>query len=234
MRDRLAGTTARVSVGPTKVQGKGSSTARGVSGDGRYVAIESYATNFVAVDTNPSSDIFRFDRATGLMELASVSSQGEQGSDYMLGASISRDGAHIVFSTCASLAINDTYLCGGTGHGNDLYVHDFADVATTAFAIYPRTGLDFVDQVLGSATTQRLWLKNKGTSLLAIDSITLRGTDQRSYLMSERCPDALPGGGACAIDVTFAPTTVGTKDASVRVVAGGVTRWKALTGNGVL
>jgi hypothetical protein len=54
----------RISVSPAGAEGNGPSTAPAISGDGRFVAFASAATNLVAGDTNGLPDIFLRDRDT--------------------------------------------------------------------------------------------------------------------------------------------------------------------------
>ena len=65
IRDRKAGTTRRVSVGPKGVQGDRDSVNPAVSADGRFVVFWSFATNLVPSDTNDWGDVFVHDRKTG-------------------------------------------------------------------------------------------------------------------------------------------------------------------------
>ena len=62
VRDRRLGTTTRVSLGPAAVQADQPSTGPQISGDGRFVAFGSVATNLVPGDTNSAPDIFVHDR----------------------------------------------------------------------------------------------------------------------------------------------------------------------------
>jgi Tol biopolymer transport system component len=62
VRDRRLGTTTRVSLGPTALQGDQPSTAPRISGDGRFLAFQSSAANLVPGDTNSAPDIFVHDR----------------------------------------------------------------------------------------------------------------------------------------------------------------------------
>ena len=55
---------SRVSVGSTGVEGNSNSFRPSISGDGRFVAFGSRASNLVAVDTNGSDDIFVHDTVT--------------------------------------------------------------------------------------------------------------------------------------------------------------------------
>jgi len=67
LRDIQAGTTERIDVSSAGVQANDTSLAASVSGDGRYVAFESYADNLVPGDTTccSSTDVFLRDRLTG-------------------------------------------------------------------------------------------------------------------------------------------------------------------------
>jgi hypothetical protein len=58
VRDRQTNTTTLVSIASDGAQGNGISWNPSISGNGQYIAFESYATNFVPADTNPTVDIF--------------------------------------------------------------------------------------------------------------------------------------------------------------------------------
>ncbi len=120
LRDRVAGTTSRISVGATGVQAVGGGDSDGsrgpsISADGRYVAFESEATNLVPNDTNRGWDIFVHDRTTGATERVSLATGGAQanvpGED--LGSntpSISGDGRFVAFeSNAANLGAGVSY-----------------------------------------------------------------------------------------------------------------------------
>src|SRR5256885_889780 len=74
VRDRVTGTTERVSVDSKGRQGDGHSGIVGVAGypaisaDGRFVAFPSEATNLVKKDRNGATDVFVRDRLTGSTE----------------------------------------------------------------------------------------------------------------------------------------------------------------------
>src|SRR5438132_6325767 len=72
VHDRQTGTTERVSVASGGTQGNGISAAPALSGDGRFVAFHSTATNLVAGDTNGAPDVFVHDRQAGTTERVSV------------------------------------------------------------------------------------------------------------------------------------------------------------------
>ena len=113
VRDRLSGTTERVSVGPGGLEANDESITPSISGDGRYVAFTSRATNLVAGDENDDWDVFVHDRQTGATELVSQSSDGTPGnhsSGWFGGGRgrISADGRFVVFGSLAdNLAPDD-------------------------------------------------------------------------------------------------------------------------------
>jgi hypothetical protein len=120
LRDRLAGTTERVSVSSSGAQGNNESGGAAVSADGRFVEFGSYASNLAPGDANGKRDIFVRDRLTGLTERVSVSSFGDEGDDdsqYPTG--ISADGRFAVFDSLAS-----NLVPGDTNGHVDVFVHD--------------------------------------------------------------------------------------------------------------
>src|SRR5262245_42109854 len=85
----VAGTTARVSVDSSGGQGNGGSYRPAISGDGRYVAFASKASNLVAGDNNGVQDVFVHDTVTGTIERVSVSSIGAEGDGWSDEAALS-------------------------------------------------------------------------------------------------------------------------------------------------
>ena len=65
VHEQETGTTTRVSVATDGTQGNNISFYPSLSGDGRYVAFNSRATNLVPGDTNGYEDVFVHDRETG-------------------------------------------------------------------------------------------------------------------------------------------------------------------------
>jgi Tol biopolymer transport system component len=109
VRDRVLGSTLRISTDAFGVEGNGQSVEATISGDGRFVAFQSLASNLVPGDNNAASDIFVKQLATQGIVRASVSSLGLEGDAPSLGASLSRDGRRIAFfSHAANLVPGDT------------------------------------------------------------------------------------------------------------------------------
>jgi PKD repeat protein len=119
VHDRQTGQTGRVSVSGGGTQGDDESTLPALSGDGRYVAFISCASNLVAGDTNGKPDAFVHDGQTGQTERASVASDGTQGNNCSLSAAISADGRYVALASCAS-----NLVAGDTNGRPDIFLHD--------------------------------------------------------------------------------------------------------------
>jgi len=126
VRDRVAGTTQRVSVSSGGAQGDGPSTYGTISADGRYVAFQSSATNLVSGDTNGVGDIFVRDRLGGITVLISRGGGATPSNGWSEAPAISADGNYVVFASGATNLINgdtngfwDVFRCFTLGGGNE-------------------------------------------------------------------------------------------------------------------
>jgi Tol biopolymer transport system component len=102
VRDRTGGTTELISVASDETKGNGYSYSPSISGEGRYVAFHSSATNLVAGDNNGRQDVFVRDRTGGTTELVSVSSDEVKGTGDSFNPSISADGRYVAFTSSAT------------------------------------------------------------------------------------------------------------------------------------
>jgi Tol biopolymer transport system component len=124
VHDRVTGVTERVNVDSagneaTHPYGPTESRRPSISGDGRFVAFDSLATNLVADDNNSNFDVFVHDRLTGATERASVSSSEAEGNGFSASTSISADGRFVMFESGAS-----NLVPGDTNGGADYFVRD--------------------------------------------------------------------------------------------------------------
>lgn len=119
VRDRLLGTTERVSVATGGGQGDLASWEPSISADGRFVAFMSDATNLVPGDTNGRQDAFVHDLVTGTTERVSVSSAGAEGSNNSRQPVLSADGRFVAFWSQA-----DNLVPGDTNVDQDVFVRD--------------------------------------------------------------------------------------------------------------
>lgn len=101
--DRATATAHLVSKAPSGVPGNGNSQRPSISGDGRWVAFESDATNLVALQTFGVSHVWVHDRISSTNALVSVRSNGTAGNGPSYAPSISADGAFVAFRSQAQL-----------------------------------------------------------------------------------------------------------------------------------
>jgi Tol biopolymer transport system component len=121
LRDRLTGTTERVSVSSAGVQADNASEDCSVSADGRFVAFESIASNLIPDDTNAACDIFVRDRTAQTTERVSVSSTGAQANNnaWLGPSAISQDGRLVAFISLAGNLVS-----GDNNNRQDIFVRD--------------------------------------------------------------------------------------------------------------
>ncbi len=103
IRNRLTGTTERVSVSSAGIQGDGDSAHPSISADGRFVAFGSDAVNLVpGLDPRHLGNVFVRDRLTGTTELVSLSSTGVHANNGSGLPAISPNGRFVAFISFAS------------------------------------------------------------------------------------------------------------------------------------
>jgi Tol biopolymer transport system component len=127
-RDRVSGTTERVSVSTTGVQGNSDSYCGpfAITADGRFVAFLSISTTLVVGDTNLASDVFLHDRVNGTTERVSVAPNGAQGNNWSSHPPvISADGRFMAFDCLASNLVS-----GDTNSDYDVFVRDLTTATT--------------------------------------------------------------------------------------------------------
>jgi hypothetical protein len=110
----------------------------------------------------------------------------------------------------------DVVTVGRSGGIGILY--NATGIAALPAAKFSESGLAFGNQPVGvTSARQTLTLLNSGGSTLDIMSITVTGTNSADFHEHNNCGQKLPAGESCNINVTFQPTTVGARSASVAV-----------------
>ncbi|MBZ0314813.1 MAG: hypothetical protein K8L91_00230, partial [Anaerolineae bacterium] len=129
----------RVSENASGIGGNDGSGVPDISDSGRYVAFQSWATNYVAGDTNSQVDVFVKDTVTCQVWRISMTSDGQQANAASYAPRISPNGRYIAFFSPAS------NLVAGDNNGNyDAFVVDRLLGQITLLASYngaiPTTG----------------------------------------------------------------------------------------------
>jgi hypothetical protein len=130
VHDRTSGVTERISVDSSGAEADGDSFYPFVSGDGRFVAFTSAATNLVSGDGNGAWDAFVHDRQSGTTTRASVDSSGMEAKGMSAAIAYSRDGSTAAFWS------NAANLVAGDGNGfMDVFVHEVASGVTERVSV---------------------------------------------------------------------------------------------------
>jgi subtilisin family serine protease/Tol biopolymer transport system component len=120
------GLAERVSVSSEGIDGNARTTnGNAISGDGRYVAFFSEATNLVDQPVKAQLNVYVHDRLTGVTELVSVSDNGAAADGSAWNPSISSDGRYVAFVSSADNLADDP------PPGNSYYVRDRVTGETT-------------------------------------------------------------------------------------------------------
>ncbi len=130
VRDTVNGTTIRASVSSSGTQANGGSGGAIISGDGRWVAFHSGASDLVAGDTNGTDDVFVRDLQSGATTRVSVDSAGAEANGASGVGAITADGRFVTFTSAA------TNLVAGDANGRfDIFVHDTQSAATVRVSV---------------------------------------------------------------------------------------------------
>ena len=127
VHDTQTSTTRRISRSHAGGDADGPSYDPVISGDGRYVAFVSEASNLTRHSARRTAQVYMHDLSTGLIELISRTPNGRPGNGRSLRPAISRDGSRIAFQSLAC----DLHCAGKCHRGQrdinllwDVFVHD--------------------------------------------------------------------------------------------------------------
>ncbi|MCP4419135.1 MAG: DUF11 domain-containing protein [Chloroflexi bacterium] len=187
VRDRIANTTTKISVG----SGGGVADQRSfdpfISADGRYISFTSYATNLVAGDTNRHApiddglDVFLYDRVSGLLQRVSLTSKGTQIDKNSVGH-VSPDNRYVIFTSNGNGIIqgdvtNPKYR--SAIYKRDLQTGEIERITKTADGGFPNGGVGGAEEsydgryiVYISDTSDIVWDTNGERDVMLYDSFT--------------------------------------------------------------
>ncbi len=130
VRDRLEGTTERISIADDGSENSISSYNPILSTDGRYVSFQSNTTDLGDSSLPNASGIFVYDRETKTVERVAVDSEGNPGIGLASNADMSADGRFVAFRSIASNLVE-----GDTNDAYDIFVRDHLEGTTQRISI---------------------------------------------------------------------------------------------------
>ncbi|AIE83904.1 TolB family protein [Fimbriimonas ginsengisoli] len=126
LRDRLYGTTVKVSQRPNGTESDGNSYQPCISADGNWVAFVSEASSLIAANTTTYAKVILWRRINGQLTLASCAPGGSQANKASYQPSISADGHYVAYMSYAS-----DIKPGDTNGVGDIYVYDRVALTNT-------------------------------------------------------------------------------------------------------
>lgn len=135
VRDRTAGTTTLVSVGPGGVPADGASELPSISANGRVVAFLSRARNLGGTDTTDTTDVFIRDLGAGTTVKASAGLGGAEANGPSFAPYVSGDGTTVVFASGATNLVSDD-----TNGRIDVFAYDRASGTVRRLNLTPSGG----------------------------------------------------------------------------------------------
>ena len=80
------------------------------------------------------------------------------------------------------------------------------------------SSVSFADQAVGTTSSpQNVILTNSGSGPLIISSIAIKGANSGDFSQTSNCPASLAVGANCQVSITFTPTALGARNASLAV-----------------
>jgi Tol biopolymer transport system component len=156
VRDRVAGTTERISVDGMSGDADDHSNLPSISADGRFVSFASSASDLVPGDTNGQQDVFVRDRVAGVTRRVNLNGAGAQTTDWDSDLnSISGDGRFIAFQSTASLVT-------GQGVGPDVFLTSRPEVGPQFVAAHLNGNNR--DDLVGDFRPRGVWVLTDGAT----------------------------------------------------------------------
>jgi hypothetical protein len=186
--------------------------------------------------TGACSDAFAAEiRSSG--DLVYSTYLGGNGTDF--GQAVAVDTAGRAYVAGGTSSLNFPVIAGatqgeyaGTAGSTNIFIAKITSMDAPAVALNPQS-LNFGNQSLNvTSDPLAVTLINAGSSPLNISAITASG----DFAQTDDCGGSVPaGGGHCSIQVTFTPTTTGTRTDQISIAdnAAGSPQHITLSGNGI-
>lgn len=206
VHDTMTGLTERVSISTSGAEGTNATYDVAISGNGRYVAFESSAAEFVIGDTNGVSDIFVRDRDTGITTRVSTGPGGVEANDGSWGPSLSEDGRYVAFTSFASNLVN-----GSVSGALSCYVHDQVTGVTTLVSVdsHGAPAVGICEDADISADGRHVTFSSMASNLVAGDTNNIRDIFVHDRLLGLTVRSSLHSMGAEANDFNTQPSISG-------------------------
>jgi hypothetical protein len=143
-----------------------------------------------------------------------------------------------MFQGTAGVSINDSSAITGVyADANNVFHGYLLTPATAPSATLSPTSLSFGNQAVDTTSAaKKVTLTSAGTANLTISNIAITGANAGDFAETDNCPANLAPGKKCTISLTFAPSRIGSRRASLTLTdnAAGSPQNVPLTGKGLV
>lgn len=184
------------------------------------------------VGSNNNASTLITNIGTSTLSLTALPFSGAASVEYTLGGSNTcTAGTSLSPGNSCTLQVRFTPSVAGTRNASLSITHNAAgspDVVTLSGTAQPApepsilasaSSLSFVDTELGSTTLQSVTVENNGTAALNFSSIAVSGSHAGDYVRGGTCSTGSPLaiGATCTVTVTFGPSALGARSASLAI-----------------
>lgn len=138
---------------------------------------------------------------------------------------------NVTFSPTAGASRTGTLTISDNAQGNP-HIVTLSGTGMAATAQLSASSLNFVALTVGTtSSSQAITVTNSGNGALTVASVVATG----DYAQTNNCTSVTPSGGTCAIQVTFTPTSSGTRTGTVTLTdtAANSPQMITLSGSGI-
>jgi hypothetical protein len=212
------------------------------SGSGTTVTLTPTSLNFgtVAVGVaSPAQKVTLKNTGTSALAISSIAITGTNSAEFVKTATTC--GASLAVKATCTISVD--FKPAATGARSAAI--SITDNATGSPQQVPLSGtgttakftpasLSFGDVAIGVSAAKAITLTNIGTTALSITTITITGTNAADFVQTHTCGASLAAGAKCTFSITFTPSVIGTRSASLSVTdsAAGSPQLIPLTGVG--
>ena len=222
--------------------GGGGSTPIPVSTAGFSVTPTAISYGNQAVNTaSPAQSATLVNVGNAALSISNIQVTGANAGDYSLAQNC---GSSLAPTAQCTLSLTFTPSAAGARSASVVFTDNAAGspqtVSMTGTGISGEVGLSttaltFGSQSVGTSTSaQAVTLTNNGNGALSVASVAVAGANPGDFAQSNNCGNSVAAGGSCAINVTFSPTTTGSRAATLTIANGaaGSPQTVSLTGTG--
>jgi len=205
----------------------GGSQTVSLQGTGTAAALSPTSLTFASqtVGTTSAPQTITLTDVSGTtMSITSIAVTGTNASDF---AETNNCGTSLAGKASCTINVTFTPTAGGTrtaaisvtdNAGGSPQSVTLTGTATSGAVTVSPTSLSFPVQLLQtSSAPQAVTLTNTSASALTISSIAITGTNLKDFSQTNNCGTSLAGNTSCTINVTFKPTSVNTRTASLTI-----------------